>query len=92
MKSDFATIAIVTVSVALNLLLLWPLTGQNADFSYTLGRLFGATAAAFLIGAFAAWIWGKFRDPSNDAFWRRTNWIALVTILLSAAGRLGSVQ
>jgi hypothetical protein len=61
-NSTFATIAIVAVSVVLNLLLLWPLTGQNANFAYTLGRLFGATAAAFLIGGFGAWIWGKFSD------------------------------
>jgi hypothetical protein len=92
MNNSFVTIAVVALSVVLNLMLLGPFTAGNANVAYILGRLFGTTAMAFAIGAAGAWLFGKLRGTGAGALHRRTNWIALITILLSAAGRLASGQ
>ncbi len=92
MLKHVSTIAIIALAMGLNALLLESAALRSGNAGYLLGRIAGATATAFLIGALGAWMIGKWRGASAGAFHRRTNWIALVIVLASAAGRMASVQ
>ena len=88
MARQFATIAIFTLGVLLNLGVLAQAINSQVSPAFALGQVTGGAIAPFLFGAIIPAIWGYVRKSEPGAFQRRTNWFALVLVLAACVGKL----
>ena len=92
MTRQFATIAIVTLAIVLNLGIVGRVTRGVMSLATGLGQLAGAVFMPFHLAAVVPLIWGYVRKSEPGALPRRANCFAFFTMLMMWAANLVAVE